>query len=229
VNDQIDDLPDAAALVSSQMAYYDLRAPEYLDTSKSDRREIGAMAPKFVAEVVDEIGPSGDALELACGTGVFTRELVRRVRSLTAIDASPKMLERNREMVRTPAVHYVEADLFAWQPDRAYDMVFFSFWLSHVPPSEFDRFWALVRRCLAPGGRVAFVDEDDRASERQDSRLVDGVPSARRTLSDGRTFDIVKVFWDPADLERRLQSAGWDVSVRCVGASFLCGVGSLLV
>lgn len=111
--------------------------------------------------------------------------------------------------------------MFAWQPDRAYDTVFISFWLSHVPPSAFDRFWALVRRCLAPGG----VRRRGRSGERQDGREVDGVPSARRTLSDGRTFDIVKVLWDPADFERRLRFAAWDVSVHRVGASFLCRPG----
>ena len=56
-------------------------------------------------------------------------------------------------------VRFVEADLFAWRPDRRYDAVFFGFWLSHVPLERFDGFWALVADCLAPGGRVCFVDD----------------------------------------------------------------------
>jgi hypothetical protein len=30
-------------------------------------------------------------------------------------------------------VRFVQADLFAWKPDRRYDVAFFGFWLSHVP------------------------------------------------------------------------------------------------
>jgi hypothetical protein len=50
------------------------------------------------------------------------------------------------------------------------------------------------------------------------------VPIARRTLGDGRTFDIVKVFWEPAALEGSLRSRGWDARVRPVGDAHLHGV-----
>jgi hypothetical protein len=29
-------------------------------------------------------------------------------------------------------------------PDRRYDVVFFGFWLSHVPLERFDAFWSMV-------------------------------------------------------------------------------------
>jgi hypothetical protein len=29
----------------------------------------------------------------------------------------------------------------AWRPDRRYDVVFFGFWLSHVPLERFAAFW----------------------------------------------------------------------------------------
>jgi SAM-dependent methyltransferase len=216
----------AARLLSAQKTYYDLRAPDFGDESKpSDRKVRGYMDQTVARALVDELGPIGDVLELACGDGAFTRELVRRARSVTAVDASPRMLARNQEQVGGPRVTYVNADLFAWTPDRTYDAVFFGFWLSHVPPVSLEAFWSFVRTCMRPGGRVAFVDEDDRASGHDDSRLVAGVPVARRTLSDGRHFDIVKMFWDPADLENRLREFNWDVNIRRVGESFMFGVG----
>jgi SAM-dependent methyltransferase len=153
-----------------------------------------SLRPPYLGAVIDELSPAGDVLELACGTGYFTAEIVRHARSVTAVDASPRMLAINERRVANPRVMYVNADIFAWQPDRAYDTVFFGAWLSHVPPAAFDDFWALAHTCLAPNGRVAVVDEDDRAAGLDDRYSLNGVPAARRRLSDGREFEIVKVF-----------------------------------
>jgi demethylmenaquinone methyltransferase/2-methoxy-6-polyprenyl-1,4-benzoquinol methylase len=135
------------------------------------------------------------------------------------------MLAISERRVGSPKITYVNADIFAWQPDRPYDIVFFGTWLSHVPPAAFDNFWALVGTCLAPNGRVAFVDEDDRAAGLDDRYSLNGVPAARRKLSDGREFEIVKVFWRPQDLEDRLRSSGWDIKIRRVGETLMYGVG----
>jgi hypothetical protein len=134
------------------------------------------------------------------------------------------MLELNQEAVGDPDVEYVCADIFDWTPPHRYDEVFFGFWLSHVPPTHFDRFWSLVGSCLAPGGRVVFVDEDERGAVHEERRSEGAVPTARRQLGDGRTFDIVKVFWNPAELERRLAAAGWDGTVRRLGATCYLGI-----
>jgi len=225
MNDQPSDVHGAALLLASQRTYYDARADEYGDESKPDRTTPGLMKADVCRALVEEFQPTGDVLELACGTGAFTRELVRHAHTVTAVDASSRMLAINRTRVADPKVTYVQGDLFAWVPDRAYDAVFFGFWLSHIPPSAFDDFWTLVRACLAPHGRVAFVDEDDRAAGHDAVQAISGVPTARRTLSDDRQFEIVKVFWRPDELEHQLRASDWDINVRRVGETFLYGAG----
>jgi demethylmenaquinone methyltransferase/2-methoxy-6-polyprenyl-1,4-benzoquinol methylase len=227
VRDHPGDDHSAAALLASQRAYYDARAHEYGDETKPDRKSPGMMPAELCRALVDELQPTGDVLELACGTGIFTRELVRHAGTVTAVDASPRMLNINRSRVADPRVTYVQTDIFTWTPDRQYDVVFFGFWLSHVPPTSFDAFWRLVQACLMPRGRVAFVDEDGRAAGHDEVTVNDGVPSARRVLGDGRQFQIVKVFWRPDTLQARLCAAGWDVAVRPVGETFLYGTGRL--
>ena len=107
-------------------------------------------------------GPKGRVLELACGTGLWTVELARHAAGITAVDASPEVLDINRarlqETLPEVPVRYVRADLFDWRPEEAYDVAFFGFWLSHVPPGRFAAFWDLVRAALRPGGRAFFVD-----------------------------------------------------------------------
>jgi SAM-dependent methyltransferase len=213
-------------LIASQREFYDLRAPDFGDETVPDRPVSGRMPDELARALIDEFAPSGDVLELACGTGAFTRELVRHARSVTAVDGSARMLERNRREVGDSTVRYVEADIFDLQPDRRYDAVFFGFWLSHVPPDAFDGFWSLLGSCLRPGGRVAFVDEDDRGVRNDDLRVRDGVPVASRTLRDGRRFDVVKLYWDPRELEARIRSLDWRVDVRRVGETFLYGTST---
>jgi ubiquinone/menaquinone biosynthesis C-methylase UbiE len=161
----------------------------------------------------------GRVLELACGTGLWTVELARHATSVTAVDASPEVLEINRvrlrEAGRETAVRYVGADLFDLRPDAAYDVVFFGSRLSHVPPERFEVFWDLVRSALRPGGRVFFVDSlgpetpDERERRSRDPQRHTTI----RRLDDGREYRIVKVFYDPATLERRLAGLGWNVCV----------------
>jgi SAM-dependent methyltransferase len=218
--------PPAEHLLSSQRAYYDLRAPDYSSVTAPADRQMRSLLPGEIARaLIDELQASGDVLELACGPGIFTRELARHARSVTAVDASEQMLARSRSEVADSTIRYIQGDVFNWAPDRVYDTVFFGFWLSHVPPTAFEQFWTLVRQCLSPDGRVAFVDEDDRGAALEDVRLVGGVPSARRTLRDGRQFDIVKVYWNPADLQAHLAELSFDIQIRRVGETFMYGVG----
>src|SRR5258708_32301753 len=158
--------PDLETLLRQQIAYYRARAGESdewcLRRGRYDRGpELNARWFAEVAEVrraLAEIAPAGRVLELACGTGLWTQTLAQTAARVTAVDSSPEALALNRERLRDPRVEYVAADLFAWRPPTTYDMVFFSFWLSHVPPDRFGAFWELVRSCLAPGGRVFFLD-----------------------------------------------------------------------
>lgn len=214
-------------LLARQRQYYDLRAPDYADVTKpSDRRSRGLLDASTVRDVVDQLGPQGDVLELACGSGGFTRELVRHARTLTCVDGSPRMLELNRELVEDPGIGYVCADIFRWHPLRTYETVFFGFWLSHVPPTHFDRFWSLVASWLAPNGRVMFVDEGEQAARFEASHSAGPVPIARRRLSDGRTFEIVKMFWNAPALERRLVAIRWNAHVNPLGDTCYVGVAS---
>lgn len=141
-------------------------------------------------------------LELACGTGLWTRRLLRHATSVTAVDAAPEMLAIAAGRFGEDRVRFVEADIFAWRPDRRYDVVFFAFWRSHVPLERFERFWSLVADCLEADGRVFFVDDAYRTPE----ELVDGASSStiRRRLDDGTAYRVVKVPYRPRDLEDRL-------------------------
>jgi demethylmenaquinone methyltransferase/2-methoxy-6-polyprenyl-1,4-benzoquinol methylase len=205
---------DLERLLEEQLAYYRARAPEYVETAfipELGGEVLGAAAGEFV-RALDDFGPTGDVLELACGPGTWTPQLLRHARTLTAVDGPPEMLALAAAEVPAHSVRFIEADLFRWRPDRRYDVVFFGFWLSHVPLELFERFWSLVGDCLAPGGRVLFVDDAFRTPD----ELIEGERSSviRRHLSDGTPYRAVKVPHSPEELEQRLDGLGWRIHVR---------------
>jgi demethylmenaquinone methyltransferase/2-methoxy-6-polyprenyl-1,4-benzoquinol methylase len=163
-------------------------------------------------------------LELACGPGVWTGQLLRHASDVTAVDGSPEMLAIAAARLGPGQLRLVQADLFGWVPDRRYDVVFFGFWLSHVPLERFASFWSLVADCLKDGGRVFFADDAYRTPD----ELIEGPSSStiRRRLGDGTPYRIVKVAHHPAELERRLQRLGWNIKVTATAGPFYWGAGN---
>jgi SAM-dependent methyltransferase len=199
----VDDRADS--LVAEQLRYYRARASEY------DATSYGAVSTEraSVPAIVDRLGISGDVIELACGTGIWTAELIRHATTLTALDGAPEMLDLARR--RVPAgVLFEQADLFNWTPATSWDVVFFSAWLSHVPDDQFDRFWSSVDAALRPGGRAIALDELPARSFHEEQ--IHG-EVAVRTLQDGTKHEIVKVFWEPDALAKRLATLGWRANV----------------
>lgn len=209
---------DVDRRLAEQRAYYSEIAPGY------EHCAIPGWSGADLVEALEAFAPSGDVLELACGTGVWTEQVARSARRLTAVDASPEMLERARARVPESTVTFVQSDIFAWEPDRLYYAVVFGFWLSHVPLERFEEFWGLVDRALGPGGRVFFVDDGFRTPDEMIPEERAGV--VRRTMPDGSTRTIFKVDHDPRELERRLAAIGWRIAVTRAQGPFYWGQGA---
>jgi SAM-dependent methyltransferase len=220
-----------------QLEYYRARSAEYdqwwLRQGRYDRGDaLNAQWFAEAASVQSAVGafrPTGRVLELACGTGIWSEQLLPSASHLTLLDGSPEMLSIATARLHAPEVHTIEADLFKWHPTEQFDVVFFGFWLSHVPPERFTDFWQLVRDCLAPGGRVFFVDSlYDHTSTALDHRLPEPEATVvRRRLNDGREYQVVKVFYHLSELAERLCRLGWRFDIRQTKNYFLYGHGVL--
>ena len=145
----------------------------------------------------------------------FHAALAPSVASVTAVDASPEVIEINRGRVAAANVRYVEADLFAFEPETRYDCVFMSFWLSHVPHARFE---ASGRWCGARSRRAASRMSIDSAHDPTSTAADHPTPDRHagvvtRRLDDGREFRIVKVFYEPEALATRLQRLGFEARI----------------
>lgn len=224
-------------ILAEQLAYYDARAAEYDQWwLRQGRYNRGAEESKCwfqeaaeIEHALEQFAPRGDVLELAGGTGIWTQKLARTASTLAVVDGSSEMLAINAAHVTGSHIERVQADLFDWQPERQFDVVFFGFWLSHVPAELFENFWRLVASCLKPGGRYFFVD----SRRTPTSTAVDHVLPANdeavmtRRLEDGREFQIYKLFYDAQKLVERLRDLGWHSKIQETERFFIHGQGQL--
>ena len=215
--------------VAEQKRYYAERAPEYDDWWYRRGRfelEPDALArweadAAEAAAALESLGHRRAALELAAGTGIWTRRLVGLADRVVAVDANAETLALN-----TDDAKLVRADVFEWRPAERFDLVFFSFWLSHVPEERFDEFWATVQAALAPDGRVFLLDSGAGDIAHTGTDQTDWEET--RSLSDGRTFRIVKRRWAPDELAERARPLGFELDLRdTANGHFLYGSGSL--
>jgi demethylmenaquinone methyltransferase/2-methoxy-6-polyprenyl-1,4-benzoquinol methylase len=96
-------------ILYEQIAYYRARAQEYDESIYHvDRYASPGESNEDLGELevalctLGTLRPVEHILELACGTGIWTKQLLKighTVRTLTAIDASPEMLQINSRKV----------------------------------------------------------------------------------------------------------------------------------
>ncbi|WP_009632771.1 class I SAM-dependent methyltransferase [Synechocystis sp. PCC 7509] len=222
--------------IQEQITYYKARAKEYDEwfyrIGRYDRGlEINQRWFDEVAilkNVVQQVGTVDSILELACGTGIWTQELLKIGKQVTVIDASQEMIEINRQKLNNaPNVEYRQLDLFSWQPDKQYDLVFFSFWLSHIPPIKVDEFLSKVYDSVIPGGKVLIIDSYfEITSSAKDHPLQDkNEIYQKRKLNDEREFQIFKIYYQPDVLLHKLTQAGFQAQVKLTDTYFIYGQG----
>jgi demethylmenaquinone methyltransferase/2-methoxy-6-polyprenyl-1,4-benzoquinol methylase len=214
--------PERENVLAEQKRYYAERAPEYDDwwyrrgryTREPERERRWLHDVAELEARLQDFAPHGDVLELAAGTGIWTRRLVPTAARVVAVDANAETLALN-----TPAAELVVADIFSWRPPQQFDVVFFSFWLSHVPEERFAEFWSLVRSALQPDGRVFLIDSGPPEVAGEGELQV-------RQLADGREFTIVKRFWQPDELAKRVAELGFELDLRLTGNDLFLNGGS---
>jgi demethylmenaquinone methyltransferase/2-methoxy-6-polyprenyl-1,4-benzoquinol methylase len=130
-------------ILEEQKAYYRARAQEYDEwfyrrgryNHGPEHTQQWKSEAAQIRQALAEANLTGQVLDIAAGTGIWTQELIKTADHVTALDSSEEMIALNRVRLQSDKVTYTLTDLFYWQPVMAYDGVFMGFWLSHVPPA----------------------------------------------------------------------------------------------
>jgi ubiquinone/menaquinone biosynthesis C-methylase UbiE len=192
-------------------AYYDRRASEYDDWLHgvglyADRHRPGWHEELDALRIALEALPPARTLDIACGSGFFTRYLPGEV---VAVDQSASMIEVARE--RNAAVDYVVGDALELPfRDGSFERAFTGHFYGHLDTGERERLLAEARRVA---GELVVLD----------SALHEGVEPEEwqeRLLKDGSRWRVYKRYFEPEQLAAELGGgqivfAGrWFVAVR---------------
>lgn len=221
-------------ITQEQIDYYRARAGEYDEWfQREGRYDRGDEAnTRWFADIAQleqrlaDLGPLGATLDLAAGTGWWTEKLAAQADSVHCVDASSETIAINQAKVSSDRISYEQADIFAWQPKRRYDTVFFSFWLSHVPADRFEDFWAMIAAALAPGGRAVLIDSMPARDSSARDHVFNTDGQQLRRLNDGREFHIVKRFFTAEELADTLRPLGFATDAAATDNYFLWAVAT---
>jgi SAM-dependent methyltransferase len=202
--------------------YYARRSVEYEKIyARSDPIRQAEQA-LLAAELKDHLA-ARRVLEVACGTGYWTRYLVESASSVVAFDVNSEMLSiaRGKRLSRDK-VAFVAADAHALGSIKGeFDGALLMFWLSHVPRRTTPTFLDELHARLPSGARVFMADnvyiagiggELVRGSLGSDTYKI-------RTLSDGSAYSVLKNYHTRDELQDLLSPHATDLDIR-FGACF---------
>jgi len=95
-------------------------------------------------------------LELGCGTGYFTKELVNTNANITAIDISPELLESAKSKIKSDKINFVLGNACSVPfEDSTFDVILGSSVLHHL---DLDSAIKEIYRILKKGGSIQFTE-----------------------------------------------------------------------
>ncbi len=141
--------------------------------------------------------PDSDVLDLGCGSGQLSLPLSKKVRSLLAVDISPRMIELLASKLKDAEVGNVEVLVASIQQldfaESRFDLIVSNYALHHL--SDIEKSWIVAHgfQWLKPGGRMIIGDMMfGRGGSRQDRDIIASKISVMLRKGPGGWWRIAK-------------------------------------
>jgi len=156
-------------------------------------------------------------LELACGTGYWTRILAGVADHVVATDINPEMIAMAR-LRALPADKVTLRVADAWDlPDDLGDFtaVFIGFWWSPVKREEQERFLAKLRGKVGKDMFIVLLDDAyvEGSSDTVARTDMEGNTYQIRTTPDGERYEIPKTYPSDSALRKKLASSVREIKI----------------
>ncbi len=175
--------------------YYADRAFEYEKTYQRPERQKDIAS---IHSILKKLFKGHDVLEIACGTGYWTKTIASIANLVTATDINQEVLKiaRNKRFFSNN-VSFIQDDSFALNKIKGkYSAGFSGFWWSHILKSKLKTFLNIFHSKLQSDALVIFIDNLYTKNSTTPISRIDneGNTYQIRALEDGRKYEIVKNF-----------------------------------
>ena len=156
-------------------------------------------------------------LELACGTGYWTRIIAEVADKVVATDINP-------EMIALAKLRALPADKVSLRVADAYDLpadigdftaVFIGFWWSHVKREEQEKFLAQLKSRVGKDIFIVLLDDVyvEGSSETVARTDLEGNTYQIRVAADGERYEIPKTYPSDSALRKKLASSVREIKI----------------
>jgi ubiquinone/menaquinone biosynthesis C-methylase UbiE len=212
--------------------YYDARAEEYEELYKGKGpasipdTDAYKRESHILVKIVERFG-AGKIIDIACGTGFWLPYYAHKCCDITLFDQSKRMLAECRKKVEMLNIQnkcmLLCGDFLTHQfANDDYDRAIIGFFISHLTEEEEKKFFCVLKKILKPKGRFLFFDSTWN-EERAKTREKEG--KHRRSLNDGREYDIYKRYFEVSDIKPLAEKHGLVLTIEHVGRVFIAALG----
>lgn len=195
--------------------YYAKRAQEY-DAIYHRQIPIRLKEQTYVGKEIERAFKTKYVLEIACGTGYWTKHLLKHAKKVLATDINQEMLEIASQRMPDQSMQFIIGD--AYNPPISvpqFTGAMAHCWFSHIPKKRIREFLESLHARLEPNASVMFMDAVYR--EELGGKLIKKEGSEdtwkRRTLENKEEYDILKNYYTKDELEKIFSPYSNNVSV----------------
>ncbi len=168
-------------------------------------------------EQVEGVLEGHRVLELACGTGYWTRFIAEVAEQVVAIDINPEMIAMAKlRQLPEEQVSLRVADAMQLPDDLgSFSAVFIGFWWSHIKREEQERFLKQLRARVGKDVLLFMVDDElvEGSSESVARTDAEGNTYQIRQAPDGERYELVKNYPTDSALRKRLAASAKDIRI----------------
>lgn len=199
----------------SMKEYYARRAAEYEKIYLKPERQADL---RRMEEIAGDAFPGLSILEVACGTGYWTKFAAASAKSILATDFNDEVLELAKQMdYGTCAVSFQRADAYTLEGVPPwFDAGFHAFWWSHIPKRRIEEFLEAFHSRLATNAPVMMIDNlyVEGSSTPVSRTDENGDTFQTRTLEDGSVYEVLKNFPTPEEIRAQLESHCRNIEIK---------------
>ncbi len=174
--------------------YYNKRAKEYERIYfKPERQEDIAAAELILKDLFKE----KRVLEIACGTGFWTKFMAETAKSILATDINQSVLEIARsKKIEHSDLTFKRADFYTFKSEQKFSSLFAGFIWSHILKQDLLHFYKTIHALVEPGTQVVLMDNTYVEGSNHPIVFTDaeGNTFQNRMLDDGSAHQVLKNF-----------------------------------